>query len=417
MGLNHRELDAWERRVVRRTQAVPYLLLLVATALSALRADPAELPVTLGLAVLTGAWIAWWVTLHPAWAERSGLMAVYFAGLLVLMALLGSRGEWYGGLFVFTCYVHAWHLLPGRWKYAGVAAAGFLSMGSLSRGLPDSPLAWLVFVLLWTAIVLMVVLFSTFGDVITARSAQRLTMVEELAEANRRLERSMADNAELQARLLEQAHEAGVRAERQRLAREIHDTLAQGLTGIITQLQAAEQAATEPGAAPRWSRHLSTAAELARENLAEARRSVAALNPHPLAEAGLGTALTEVTERWSAITGIPAHFTATGPVRPLHPEIEGSLLRIAQEALANVGKHAGAGRAGVTLSYMEDVVSLDVRDDGHGFDQSTVDGSGYGLRGMRQRVDRLAGTLVIESEPGAGTAVSATVPAVGVRDV
>ncbi|MCK2244293.1 MULTISPECIES: sensor histidine kinase [unclassified Crossiella] len=413
MGLSHRELDAWERRILRRTEAVPYLLLLVATALSGLRADLHALPGTIGLAALTAAWIAWWITLHPAWIERPGLMFGYFAGLLVLMALLGSRGEWYGGLFAFTGYVHAWHRLPGRWKYAGVTAVAFLAMASLSRGLPDTLSAWLVFLLLMIAIVVLVSLFSTFGDVITARSVQRLHMVDELAEANRRLERSMADNAELQARLLEQAHEAGVREERQRLAREIHDTLAQGLTGIVTQLQAAEQAATQPA---DWRHHVRAAAELARDNLVEARRSVAALNPHPLTESGLSTALAEATQRWSAVTGLRADYAATGPIRRLHPEIEGSLLRIAQEALTNVGKHAAASRVGVTLSYMEDVVSLDVRDDGRGFAESTVDGTGFGLHGMRQRVERLAGRLVIESEPGAGTAVCATVPAVGVRD-
>ncbi|GAA2842552.1 sensor histidine kinase [Crossiella cryophila] len=415
MGLSHRELDAWERRTLRRTEAVPYLLLLVATTLSALRADLDALPGTIGLAALTAAWIAWWITLHPGWIERPGLMFAYFGGLLVLMALLGSRGEWYGGLFAFTGYVHAWHRLPGRWKYAGVTAVAFLAMASLSRGLPDTLSAWLVFLLLMVAIVVMVSLFSTFGDVINARSVQRLHMVDELAEANRRLARSMADNAELQARLLDQAHEAGVRDERQRLAREIHDTLAQGLTGIVTQLQAAEQAGAATQPAP-WRRHVQAAAELARENLVEARRSVAALNPHPLTESGLSTALEEATRRWSAITGLRAEYTATGPVRRLHPEIEGSLLRIAQEALTNVGKHAAASRVGVTLSYMEDVVSLDVRDDGRGFAESTVDGTGFGLHGMRQRARRLAGSLVIESEPGAGTAVCATVPAVEVRD-
>jgi signal transduction histidine kinase len=114
---------------------------------------------------------------------------------------------------------------------------------------------------------------------------------------------------------------------------------------------------------------------------------------------------------------VAAEVKTTGEVRALHPEVEVTLLRVAQEALANVAKHACASQAWVTLSYMEDVVTLDVRDDGAGFvpgerEESQTRG-GFGLIAMRQRVSRLAGQLEIESEPGAGTAVSATLPAIG----
>ena len=110
-------------------------------------------------------------------------------------------------------------------------------------------------------------------------------------------------------------------------------------------------------------------------------------------------------------------MVTTGDVQPLHPEVEVALLRTAQEALANVAKHANASRAGLTLSYMGDVVTLDVRDDGVGLHVGartgpTSRGSGFGLSAMRQRVNRVAGTLAIESEPGAGTAISARVPAI-----
>jgi signal transduction histidine kinase len=101
----------------------------------------------------------------------------------------------------------------------------------------------------------------------------------------------------------------------------------------------------------------------------------------------------------------------------MHTDVEVALLRTAQEALANVAKHAKAGRVGLTLSYMEDLVTLDVRDDGIGFEPNVkrANGSvngGFGLAGMRQRVRRLSGRLDIESEPGGGTAISATVPAI-----
>ncbi|HEY6294221.1 MAG TPA: ATP-binding protein, partial [Streptosporangiaceae bacterium] len=142
----------------------------------------------------------------------------------------------------------------------------------------------------------------------------------------------------------------------------------------------------------------------------------------------LPEALAAEVTRWSATSGVAAEVETTGEARALHPEVEVTLLRVAQEALANVARHAGASRAGVTLSYMEDVVTLDVRDDGVGFtvkangDQaapgeadgsgSPAQGGGFGLIAMRQRVNRLAGQLEIESEPGAGTAVSASVPAI-----
>jgi signal transduction histidine kinase len=113
-------------------------------------------------------------------------------------------------------------------------------------------------------------------------------------------------------------------------------------------------------------------------------------------------------------SGVPAKVAATGDPRALHPEVEVTLLRVAQEALANVAKHAAASHAWVTLSYMEDLVTLDVRDDGSGFARSAPSdsGGGFGLIAMRQRVSRLAGQLEIESEPGAGTAVSASLPAI-----
>ena len=118
--------------------------------------------------------------------------------------------------------------------------------------------------------------------------------------------------------------------------------------------------------------------QLARDSLTEARRSVHELRPQPLETARLGEALAEVAERWSALHGVPARVTTTGEARPLPPDVEVALLRTAQEALANVAKHAGASRVGLTLSFMDDDVALDVRDDGVGFDPA-------GLRASAER--------------------------------
>ncbi len=139
--------------------------------------------------------------------------------------------------------------------------------------------------------------------------------------------------------------------------------------------------------------------------------------PAPLEAATLPDALREVAREWSERTAVPAEVTVTGDAITLDPEIEVTLLRTAQEALANVAKHAQAGRARITLSYMGDEVALDVHDDGVGFDvgrPADASGAGFGLHGMRQRVARVAGSLAIESEPGHGTAISARVPAIAI---
>ena len=137
--------------------------------------------------------------------------------------------------------------------------------------------------------------------------------------------------------------------------------------------------------------------------------------PAALESGTLPEALAEVAAEWSEINGIPADVIVTGDIIALHPEIEVALLRTAQEALANVARHAGASRTGLTRSFIGDVVTLDVRDDGIGFEASEPEsdrGSGFGLTTMRQRIARVAGSLAIESEPGGGTALSARVPAI-----
>lgn len=127
-------------------------------------------------------------------------------------------------------------------------------------------------------------------------------------------------------------------------------------------------------------------------------------------------ALARTVTGWAERTGVRADFTVTGTVEPLHDEVGATLLRIAEESLSNAARHAGASRAGVTLSYMGDEITLDVRDDGCGFDPAGVPPytgrGGFGLGGMRARAERIAGTVTVETAPGLGTAVSARVPLV-----
>jgi signal transduction histidine kinase len=405
------KLEQREKQVMR---LMPYGALIVGTglALASDNAFPASIPVTLAIAAAAALWMLWMVTLHPEWGKRPGLMAVYYLGLLALVAVLVARNPLYG-FFAFVGYLHA-ALLPGRWKFAGLVSTALMIAGSQSGGFPGMRgSTWPVYLVLAAVNVALAGTFSYFGLRVDHQNQQRKRMIADLADANDRLTATMAENTALHAQLLHQAREAGIADERTRMAREIHDTLAQGLTGIVTQLQAAEQAAGRPA---EWQRHVRTAAGLARESLTEARRSVRAIQPSALEGTPLPEALGEVVKRWEELHEVPVSLTTTGTVRPMHPEIELTLLRTAQEALANVAKHAGASRVGLTLSYMGDELTLDVRDDGAGFDPEALPPpnghGGYGLTAMRQRVARLAGSLAVESEPGGGTAISATVPAV-----
>ena len=241
-------LDLWERRLEVFSTAIPYLVLVVSLALTVVAFDTSvtrgSLTGTLALGLFTGLWMVWWVTLHPAWRGRHGLMAVYFVGLMVLYAVLQYRAPLFG-FFSFAGYVHALALLPGRWAFAGVGATGVIAATALSGGRP--PTSWSdvpSFLLPVGIIVGLAVTFSFLGYVTTEQSHQRKQTVATLAELNAQLREAMEENAGLHAQLLTQAREAGILDERQRMAREIHDTLAQGLAGIITQVQAASRLAT-----------------------------------------------------------------------------------------------------------------------------------------------------------------------------
>lgn len=359
--------------------------------------------------------------LTPAWRRP-----LVVAALIGVVAVLVLRAPWFG-FFTPVTYVLAFRVLPWPWRLAGVAAVAVVAGHAQAYEL-DLATGWGLgtYAAVVAANVLPLCAFAWYARRSEQRNDERIRALADAREANRRLRETLADNAALHEQVVAQARQAGVHDERQRMAREIHDTLAQGLTGIISQLRAAEHAdlpalpTDGPGAGSRaggdggrgeaWRRHVAAASGLARESLAEARRSVHALRPEPLETARLGEAVAGVAGRWSALHGIAVRVTATGTALPLHPEAEVALLRSAQEALANVARHARATRVGVTLSYLEGEVALDVRDDGGGFDPEAARG-GFGLEAMRQRIESLGGTLQIESEPGGGTGISARVPA------
>ncbi|GAA2259900.1 sensor histidine kinase [Glycomyces scopariae] len=393
----------------RFMDVVPYLTLTVATALSALLSDlgPADRTASAVLSAAAALWVYFGFTRMSAEPPVPLVrMTVYFAGLTVLGFVL-MRFDMLYFIFVITGFFHAGLLRPLWAVVLGICATSLVVNSTVAEEPTAEGVAvYAVIVVIQTAAI-------SLGFVMNDRMERLRTQREEAFAAR---EAALQENAGLHMQLMTQAREAGVLDERQRMAREIHDTVAQGLAGIIAQLQAVD--ATDDEVQRR--RHLDSAVDLARESLAEARRTVQAIGPPTLDTAQLPEALAEVSAKWSAAHEVPVELVTTGEARPMHPEVEVTLLRVTQEALTNAAKHAGAGRVGITLSYMEDELALDVRDDGVGFTPGrTKQGAkgGYGLAAMRQRVTRLAGSLSIESEPGRGTVVSAIVPAVqGVPD-
>ncbi|GAA0960918.1 sensor histidine kinase [Kribbella koreensis] len=401
-----------ERRWPALVTVVPYVLLgVLAVGTVIIKHDePRSLAIDLGLCALAALWMLGVFTLHPQWRDRTPHMLVFVAGLLVVIAILVHRDPWFG-FFSPAAYFYAFGVLPWPWELPGVAAVAAVAGSAQASTVDKTTAAGLaIFVAVLLANILPMTGFAWINRQRDQRNDARKHALQDVSEANRKLEATLAENAKLHQQLLDQAREAGVQDERQRMAREIHDTLAQGLTGIITQLQAAENE-TADGDQQARNRHVGAAITLARESLNEARRSVHALRPGSLDSARLSDALADVAKRWTALHDIEVQVTTTGTTLPLPPDAELALLRTAQEALANVARHAQASRVGLTLSYLEDKIALDVRDDGKGFVAGEVDGEGgFGLIAMRQRIEALDGRLQIESEPGAGTAISASIP-------
>ncbi|MBB6348149.1 sensor histidine kinase [Nonomuraea muscovyensis] len=390
-------LSTWERRFENVVEIVPYVTLAVSLVISLASPDqPAGgIPRILGLTALALAWIVGTRTLLPAAVRlRRVAVTIHFVGVLATAALLALHDP----IFVIYCisgFFLATNFAPSKWTFAAVAATSFVLYGSTL----DWGQATIQLIAFYLAIIAVQTIAIGGGSIAGIKIEERQ---RKYRKAVSDLQTALEENAGLHAQLLTQAHQAGILDERQRMAREIHDTLAQGLTGIITQLRAAQRVKDS-------GTHLELALNLAQDSLTEARRSVSALQPHQLEDAHLPEAMTTLARGWSQSTGVDLHVEVTGDRVPLSPAIEVTLFRVAQEALTNVAKHAGATRAGLTLSYTGPVVLLDVRDNGTGIHHPN--GEGFGLSSMRQRVRGVGGSLEIESTPGEGTAVSATVPA------
>ncbi len=380
---------------------VLYAVLAYAT-VSVLRAAGQPWPGRLAAVFVAAAFarLGWVVIRRRAELQtRVDLIVPSLLALLVLAAVLAEFQHTYLLLFLFVCG-YAFRYLPVRWGFLVSGVAVVLIMAEqIVRALPSLSPESLLQAITHNAWLFVLMLIAGW--------------IAQLSRVSRERQRAIDELNATQGRLVSAERQAGVLEERARLAREIHDTLAQGLVSIVMHLEAAEQAL--PGDAPAAaSQHLDQARRAARENLAEARRFVWALQPQALERDALPQALARAAGRWRDENHIPVAVAVTGDVCTLAPEFEVTLLRAAQEALANVSKHARARQVNLTLSYMSDQVVLDVNDDGVGFDLSQMDtegqADGFGLAGMRQRVERLGGQLQIESAAGEGTTLVVAIP-------
>jgi signal transduction histidine kinase len=354
--------------------------------------------VTLG--VLAALAVAYVLVGAPAVGGGHPLRALLYLTCLVLG--FGVLGFLAPGLFflLFVAYPQVWFVVQGTRAGIGwtVLLAGSTAIGPLVRASSGATAADVLFSTLIS--LLFSLALGLWVSRVLYQSAHRAELIEQL-------ERTRAELAVAE-------HERGVLAERERLAREVHDTLAQGYTSIVVlaQTAAAQLSSDVDGARER----LALIEEVARDNLAEARAMVAALAPVGLEDSTLVEALERLAARFARETGLAVRVdtSALAGAVALRRDEEVVLLRGAQEALTNVRRHAEASSAVVRLTVTGEgerrQVSVHVQDDGVGFDPASAHGTG--LEGLRGRVAQVGGAVDVASAPGEGTRVTLRVPAV-----
>jgi signal transduction histidine kinase len=347
-----------------------------------------RIALSLLLATALGLWYAYWLLARIS-PPSDVVYSLSAAGLWVALIAVDPDFIILGlGIFAPLC------LQDVRWAGVGAVVVGGGWLWQLWAEQGSVP---------WPA-VLGASLFLAFSLLAVAYVA---TIVRQSRERQRLIHQLHAAQTEL----AEAERQAGILEERQRLARDIHDTLTQGFTSIVMFLEAAEESLGRQHPA---GRHVARALQSARDNLAESRRLVWALRPEALADTPLPVALERLARQLSEEIGIRADTVVTGTIRSLDAEQETALLRAAQESLANVRKHARATGVTVTLTYMNDVTVLDIQDDGVGFvppaESEAAPEGGVGLRAMRERVEKIGGAVSVESTPGEGTTVVAHLP-------
>ena len=322
---------------------------------------------------------------------------------LVMVLLLEDYGPWSAAaLLYFVLCVYAMMLWP-RPRRAGLTWIGvFMSLSVMSF---VYHLGWVNGLLSLLPYSAGYFFFGVFAEVLARSQKER-------ARSNRLLEELRVAHQQLQA-YAAQVEELTVAEERNRLAHEMHDTLGHRLTVAAVQLEGAERLISRD---PERAAHMvHTVREQVREALTELRRTVAALKSPVETDLALPQALTRLTEGFEEATGIAVHTAM--PVRwtALPSAQRVTLYRVAQEGLTNVQRHAGARQVWLVLERQADAVTLTISDDGRGFSEG-VEARGFGLRGIRERVEWLGGTCHFGKRPGGGAQVSVRLPTVEERD-
>jgi signal transduction histidine kinase len=350
------------------------------------------------LTLVLWGWIEWWQTWNLSSLDRRlavlGVQLVLIAAIIVICPL--------GGIIIWTHYMICGTFFTGPWLLATLSASCVLiaavQVGGFDRLLPDPTLSFGLFIFDLAIGIVSITLANRREEAVLRRN-----------ETTRRLLIEQQRNEDLHDRLLDQAREVATREERARLARDLHDTVAQGLVAVVTQLEAIPDSALTDVSARR---RVDNAKALAREGLGEARRAVNALRPAALDQGSLPEAVGRMLDDWSRVHSVAATLTVSGD--PRLTAADGDLIRVVQEALSNVARHASAHQVSVSVDYLDVEVLLDIHDDGVGFNPTCTDGptaaGGHGLPGMAERLRGAAGSLAVESEPGAGCVVSAAVP-------
>lgn len=310
--------------------------------------------------------------LVPGWAIWAGLISLTADSLLLM------------GIFfplVFSRF-------PIRWA-TGITV--FQTLGLYFLYIMVYPTEnWFLILVIILSLLIISTIMGAFISAIIKQSIDRLRLIDELTRSR--------------ANLMRVEREAGRLNERQRLARDIHDTLAQHFTSIIMHLAAAKHSNFATVQA-----QVQQAEESARDGLDEIRRIVWDMQPEQIEKAPFIEAVEQLAARWSAENSVQVKMNVTGTPHPLASSAETTLLRILQEAMHNISKHAQAKKVNITFSYMEDLFVMDIADDGLGFEPSKI-GNGFGMKTMRGRAEELSGTLTIESEQGVGTAIAVSIP-------
>jgi signal transduction histidine kinase len=391
--------DAWERVVVGWHAA--FWLVLAITGLAVFVDSPVSgARAWAGAAALVGLAAAYLALGAPAAVGRSQRRAAaYVATLVVALPVL----LWVDGatsFLLFLAYPQVWMLVDGRLRAAlttGVVAlaalAGFVvsaggSPGALRQAGPAIAISFLFSLTL-----------GLWISSVVEQSADRAALIAQLEST--RAELAVAERA------------AGAAEERATLARDIHDTLAQGFTSVLMLSQIARRELGDGGAPARASARLETLEDVARTGLAEARSLVAASSPVDVHGSDLAGALRRLAGRFAEETGVAVDVQVADlgadPVGPLTPERAVVLLRSAQEGLANVRKHAGATRVTLRLHQDGDLLRLELVDDGVGWDATTA-GDGFGLDGLRRRAAEIGGRVGLGRAGSGGTRLAVEVP-------